>query len=89
VYSAKPSDDITFDPKKDKRSKKGRMGGGHRQSFRRFRARVHNATVKTAEATTRYEIKVLKRYAMAFLKTNPDTTRKYLDKILNFEKGMV
>jgi len=51
----------------------------------KFRAKVHNATVKFPEQTTKIRIRELKGWASFLMSINYDKGRKYMDKLLAFE----
>jgi len=57
------------------------------RDVKEFRAKVHHATVIHPERTTRKHINKLKGWAAYLMSINPEKGKKYLEKLLNFEKS--
>ena len=53
-----------------------------------FRSAVHHATVIDKERTTKHDLNRLKGYAAYFMSINPERGRKYMNKLIEFEKSI-
>lgn len=56
-----------------------------RSVVHRFRAKVHHATVKHADRTTKARVRQLKGWASFLMSIDPAKGKKYMDKLLAFE----
>jgi len=89
-----------FEPNKKKTSFKGRAGrlrvcgvvvnekkNVQRSVVRLFRAKVHNATKKYAERTTKSRLRQLKGFASFVMSINRRQGEKYMNQLIAFEKS--
>lgn len=59
-----------------------------RSMVRLFRAKVHHATVKNKEKTTKGELRTLKGWASYLMAIDHDKGQKYMNQLVEFERSM-
>jgi len=58
-----------------------------RSEVKLFRAKVHHATIKHANQTTRKKIRELKGWASFLMSVDHNKGKKYMNQLLEFEKS--